>query len=153
MTPSGIDPVTFRFVAQCLNHCTTACPRSTKVHTKNKDELTTIHNYINIINAKIIHKMCPFLTLSLKVLISYYRLMYQLIHLYTMVKSSLCMPWRHKSHHHSFLTSALDGGNWPISCPSHFTPRQAVFGIQWIKGWLGHTDGLDTLVHRQISCP
>jgi hypothetical protein len=27
VTPSGIDPVTFLFLAQCLNHCATACPQ------------------------------------------------------------------------------------------------------------------------------
>jgi hypothetical protein len=27
MTPSGIEPMTFRFVAQHLNHCTTAVPQ------------------------------------------------------------------------------------------------------------------------------
>jgi hypothetical protein len=27
LTPQVIDPATFRFVAQCLNHCATACPR------------------------------------------------------------------------------------------------------------------------------
>jgi hypothetical protein len=26
MTQSGIDPATFRFIAQCLSHCATACP-------------------------------------------------------------------------------------------------------------------------------
>jgi hypothetical protein len=29
MTPSVIDPATFRFVAQCLKHCATACPTLT----------------------------------------------------------------------------------------------------------------------------
>jgi len=31
MTPSGIEPATFRFVAQHLNHCATAVPPTTLV--------------------------------------------------------------------------------------------------------------------------
>jgi hypothetical protein len=30
MTPLGIDPATFQFEAQCLNHCATMCPLSIK---------------------------------------------------------------------------------------------------------------------------
>jgi hypothetical protein len=30
VTPSVIDPATLRFVAQCLNHCATACPLHTE---------------------------------------------------------------------------------------------------------------------------
>jgi hypothetical protein len=35
MSPSGIELATFRFVAQCLNHCATACPIQTEVFSAN----------------------------------------------------------------------------------------------------------------------
>ena len=35
LTPAGIEPATFRFVAQHLNHCATAVPTYTGQH-KNK---------------------------------------------------------------------------------------------------------------------
>ena len=34
MTPAGIKPATFRFVAQRLNHCATAVPHYTKYFMK-----------------------------------------------------------------------------------------------------------------------
>jgi len=33
LTPAGIEPATFRFVAQHLNHCATAVPTETWYHT------------------------------------------------------------------------------------------------------------------------
>ena len=45
MTPAGIEPATFRFVAQHLNHCATAvpdgqryCPKHVESYSKNKFE-------------------------------------------------------------------------------------------------------------------
>jgi hypothetical protein len=35
-----------------------------------------------------------------------------------------------------FLTSALDGGEWSGSCPSHFMPRERAPGMHWIGGWV-----------------
>ena len=35
MTPAGIEPATFRFVAQHLNHCATAVPRNTRESNEN----------------------------------------------------------------------------------------------------------------------
>ena len=36
MTPAGIEPATFRFVAQRLNHCATAVPLGKKVQRRNQ---------------------------------------------------------------------------------------------------------------------
>jgi hypothetical protein len=54
---------------------------------------------------------------------------------------------------HVFLTSALDGGEWPASRPSRFTPRERVSGTHWIGGWVGTTAGLDAVVKRKIPSP
>jgi hypothetical protein len=44
MTPSGIDPATFRFIAQCFNHCATACPHCiARLHTNYASFLLRSH--------------------------------------------------------------------------------------------------------------
>jgi len=40
MTPAMIEPATFRFVAQHLNHCTTAVPRLLRNRKDNSDYFT-----------------------------------------------------------------------------------------------------------------
>jgi len=38
---------------------------------------------------------------------------------------------------HTFLTSALDGGEWSASCPGRFTPKERATGTHWIAGFVG----------------
>jgi len=47
MTPAGIEPATFRFVGQHLNHCVTVVPLE-----KTNDELNSVrkHNYNSTLN-------------------------------------------------------------------------------------------------------
>jgi hypothetical protein len=49
---------------------------------------------------------------------------------------------------HSFLTLAVDGGEWPASHFGHFAA-----GVHWIRGWVGARVGLDVSEKRDISCP
>jgi hypothetical protein len=51
---------------------------------------------------------------------------------------------------HSYLTSALDGGEWLASRPGHFTPREKGPGIRWMGGWVGPRAGLDAVVRKKI---
>jgi len=44
------------------------------------------------------------------------------------------------------LTSALDGGEWSVSCPGHFIPRERGPGTHWIGGWVGPGVGMDAVV-------
>jgi hypothetical protein len=43
--------------------------------------------------------------------------------------------WRYSSTHS--LTSALDGGEWSVSRPSRFIPREIAPGTHWRGGWVG----------------
>jgi hypothetical protein len=52
----------------------------------------------------------------------------------------------------SFLTWALDGGEWSDSRPCHSTPRDRAPGIHWIAGLAGPRASLDAVEKRKILC-
>jgi hypothetical protein len=56
--------------------------------------------------------------------------------------------WRYSSTIH--MTSAPDGGEWPASCPSCFTPKESAPGTHWIGGWVGPRADLDAVEKRII---
>jgi hypothetical protein len=49
--------------------------------------------------------------------------------------------------------SALDGGEWSVSRPGRFTPRERAPGTHCIGGWMGPRAGLDAVVRRKIRNP
>lgn len=52
---------------------------------------------------------------------------------------------------HSFLTFALDGGEWSVSFSSHFTPVESAPSAHLVGGWVGHTASLNASENRKIS--
>jgi hypothetical protein len=50
----------------------------------------------------------------------------------------------------SFLTSALDGGNWSASRPYRFTPGERAPDTHWIGGWMDPRTGLNAVKKRKI---
>jgi hypothetical protein len=51
----------------------------------------------------------------------------------------------------SFLTSALDGGEWSASRPGRFIPGEIAAGIHCMGGWVGSRASLDIVEKRKCS--
>jgi hypothetical protein len=77
------------------------------------------------------------------------------------VKLSLClikhhavkMYWGVEGHLHTFLASALDGGEWSASRPGRLTPRERAPGTHWIGDWVSPRAVLDMVMKRKIPSP
>jgi hypothetical protein len=74
------------------------------------------------------------------------------------VKPSSYTPWRslgeRRYSSYSFLTSALDGGEWSASRPGRaITPGERTPGTHCTGGWVGPRAGLDTEATGKILCP
>jgi hypothetical protein len=61
--------------------------------------------------------------------------------------------WGMEVWFHTFLTSALDGGEWSVSRAGHFNPRERAPDSHWIGGWVGPRAVLDAVAKRKIPSP
>jgi hypothetical protein len=62
--------------------------------------------------------------------------------------------WGERSYSsYSFLTSALDWGEWSASHPAALCPGERTPGIHCTGGWVGPRAGLDTDARGKILCP
>jgi hypothetical protein len=73
------------------------------------------------------------------------------------VKLSRYTPWRRMGERryssYSYLTSALDGGEWSASRPGRtLPPGKGPPGTHCTGGWVGPRAGLDAKTRRKILC-
>jgi len=52
----------------------------------------------------------------------------------------------------TFLTSALDGGEWLASRLDRFTPGETIPGANWLGGWGGPQSLLDAVAKIKSPC-
>jgi hypothetical protein len=48
---------------------------------------------------------------------------------------------------HKFLTLAVDGSEWSVSCPGN--PGETATGTHWKGGWVGPRASLDTVAKKK----
>jgi hypothetical protein len=53
----------------------------------------------------------------------------------------------------TFLTSALDGGEWSASRPSRSITAEIASSLQFIGSWVGRRTSLDVMEKRKIPAP
>jgi hypothetical protein len=54
---------------------------------------------------------------------------------------------------HTFLTPAVDGGEWSASCPNNFTHRERAPSTHWIGDWVDPRAGLDMVMEGKMPVP
>jgi len=63
------------------------------------------------------------------------------------------MYWGSGIQLHSFLISALDGGEWSVSRADRFTSGERAHDTHWIEGWVDSRAGLDAVTKRKNYLP
>jgi hypothetical protein len=54
---------------------------------------------------------------------------------------------------HSFLTSAINGGEQLVSRPDRVSPGEKAPNSHWIGSWVTPRDGLDAMAKRKTTVP
>jgi hypothetical protein len=92
---------------------------------------------------------CLAVSSSLKVKSSLYFTRNHAMKTYLLIKhSAIKMYWEVQVYLHTFLTSALDGGEFSASRLGRLTPEVRVPDTHWTGGCVGPRAGLDAMVKR-----